>query len=569
MLIQGEPPRAARSISWKARTAGAVVTCLTLGLGTALPAEAATAPPVKAAPAPKPPPKAVAPKGDAVGSTDWGHLSEAMTLKAVDDSGIWAAKRDLGSMYRITDRAGIQAAWNKGVIDKDVTGKDVTVAVIDTGIAPVAGLDGSHKVVDGPDLSFDGQGAGSRYLDAYGHGTHMAGIIAGEDDKFDTKHPDSTQFAGVAPDARLLNMKVGAADGGADVSQIIAALDWVVEHRKDHGMNVRVVNLAYGTESVQPWQVDPLARAVENAWNAGLVVVTAAGNDGLAASSLLMPAADPHVLAVGAVDNSGTSTTIDDVVADFTNGGSNARRPDVLAPGRSIVSLRVPGSYIDDVHPEGLVTGDTSERFFRGSGTSQATAMVSGEVALLLSARPSLTPDQVKAILMATADPLTATTPAMGAGVVDLPAALTAAVPSTAAAGALPSSSGTGSLEASRGGAHVIDPDSGEELTGETDATGNAWDGAAWATSSSRGTSWSDNNWMGNVWTGRGWDKDSWRAAGWSGSSWSGVPWSQHQWSNAQWQARGWRNKGWEARGWRDEDWQARGWRARGWRQLP
>ena len=201
----------------------------------------------------------------------------------------------------------------------------------------------------------------------------------------------------MAPDAKLLNMKVGAADGGADVSQVIAALDWVVEHRKDHGMNVRVVNLAYGTESAQPWQVDPLARAVENAWNAGLVVVTAAGNDGLDAPSLLMPAVDPHVLAVGAVDNVGTPTTADDVVADFTSGGNETRRPDVLAPGKSVVSLRVPGSYVDDQHPEGLVTGDDSERFFRGSGTSQATAVVSGEVALLLSARPSLTPDQVKA----------------------------------------------------------------------------------------------------------------------------------------------------------------------------
>ena len=285
-------------------------------------------------------------------------------------------------------RQRIQAAWNKGVIDKEVTGKDVTVAVIDTGIAPVAGLDGHEKVVNGPDLSFDGQSAGTRYLDGYGHGSHMAGITAGEDEKFDPKHPDATRFAGVAPDASLLNMKVGSADGGADVSQVIAALDWVVEHRKDHGMHVRVVNLAYGTESVQPWQVDPLARAVENAWNAGLVVVTAAGNDGLAAPSLLMPAVDPHVLAVGAVDNVGTSTRADDVVADFTSGGNASRRPDVLAPGRSVVSLRVPGSYVDELHPEGLVDGDTSERFFRGSGTSQATAVVSGEVALLLSARP-------------------------------------------------------------------------------------------------------------------------------------------------------------------------------------
>ena len=478
-------------------------------------------------------------------------------------------------MYSLTARAGIQAAWNKRVIDKEVTGKDITVAVIDTGVAPVAGLDGNEKIVNGPDLSFDGQTAGSRYLDGFGHGSHMAGIIAGKDDKYDTKHPNAAQFAGVAPDAKLLNMKVGAADGGADVSQVIAALDWVVEHRKDHGMNVRVVNLAYGTESAQPWQVDPLARAVENAWNAGLVVVTAAGNDGLDAPSLLMPAVDPHVLAVGAVDDVGTPTTADDVVADFTSGGNDTRRPDVLAPGKSVVSLRVPGSYVDEQHPEGLVTGDDSERFFRGSGTSQATAVVSGEVALLLSARPSLTPDQVKAILMSTADPLTASPdPAMGAGVTDLPAALTAAVPSTTAAAELPDSTGTGSLEASRGGEHVVDPISGDVLSGEVVAIGSPWDGAAWAAASTKGTSWSGGAWNGDVWTGKGWDKDEWRAAGWTGTSWSGVAWSKHSWPEAQWEARGWRGKGWEARGWRGEDWKARGWReeswhARGWRTLP
>ena len=493
----------------------------------------------------------------------------------MDDSGAWLARRDLGSMYSLTARAGIQAAWNKGVIDKEVTGKDVTVAVIDTGVAPVAGLDGNGKVVNGPDLSFEGQAAGSRYIDGYGHGSHMAGIIAGADEKFDPKHPDPTKFAGVAPDAELLNMKVGSADGGADVSQVIAALDWVVEHRKEHGMNVRVVNLAYGTASVQPWQVDPLARAVENAWKAGLVVVTAAGNDGLDAPSLLMPAVDPHVLAVGAVDNVGTSTTADDVVADFTSGGNASRRPDVLAPGKSVVSLRVPGSYVDDQHPEGLVAGDASERFFRGSGTSQATAVVSGEVALLLSARPSLTPDQVKAVLMSTADPLTANPgPVMGAGVTDLPAALTATAPSATAAAVLPDSTGTGSLEASRGGEHVLDPESGAVLSGEVDALGTPWDGAAWVAASTRGTSWSDGSWNGDVWTGKGWDKNSWRAVGWTGTSWSGVAWSKHQWSDAQWEARGWRGRGWEARGWRGDEWEARSWReeswrARSWRGLP
>jgi serine protease AprX len=292
-------------------------------------------------------------------------------------------------------------------------------------------------------------------------------------------------------------------------------------------------------------------------------VVTAAGNDGLDAPSLLMPAVDPHVLAVGAVDNVGTTTSDDDVVADFTNGGSSARRPDVLAPGKSVVSLRVPGSYVDTEHPEGLVSGDASGRFFRGSGTSQATAVVSGEVALLLQARPSLTPDQVKTLLKSTADPLVANAnPAMGAGVTDLVGALKGPVPSASDAVSLPDSTGRGSLEASRGGEHVVDPVNGAVLSGEVDAVGLPWDAAAWSAASAKGTSWSDGSWNGQVWTGKGWDKTDWRAAGWTGSSWSGVAWSQHPWSGSTWEARSWRDTGWSARSWREESWLARSWRS-------
>ena len=211
--------------------------------------------------------------------------------------------------------------------------------------------------------------------------------------------------------------------------------------------------------------MDPLAKAVENAWNHGILVVASAGNDGLGTDHLVMPAADPHVLAVGAADNSGTEETGDDVVAEFTNGGNAARRPDVLAPGKSVVSLRDPGSYIDQLHPEGLVPQDAAQRFFRGSGTSQAAAVVAGEAALLFSAEPKLTPDLVKSLLMRTARPLSTTNPAQGAGVtaVGRAVALVKAkqVPAVTAAAA-PGSTGLGSLEASRGGEHVVDPQTGD-----------------------------------------------------------------------------------------------------------
>jgi serine protease AprX len=490
--------------------------------------------------------------------SEWGD-DDGQGARATRN-GSWDASIDLGSMYNLTRSVGAQRAWAQGV-----TGQGVTVALIDTGVAPVPGLDAPDKVLDGPDLSYESQTPATRYLDGYGHGTHMAGIIAGADAGLDPQRPVAGKFAGVAPGAQLLNMKVAAGDGGADVSQVIAALDWVVEHRNDVGMNVRVANLSYGTESLQSWQVDPLARAVENAWNHGIFVVASAGNSGLQSPTLLMPARDPHIMAVGAVDHDGTASTLDDDVADFTNGGNVGRRPDLLAPGKSVVSLRVPSSYVDLTHPEGRLAGDSAGRFFRGSGTSQAAAVVAGEAALLFQANPNLTPDQVKAALLQTSRPLTLDrSPAQGAGVTDVGAAVTLVrsrlgLPTLRAS--YPASSGLGSLEASRGGEHVLDPMNGVELSGEVDALGSPWNPGAWTSAQDTGTTWVNGAWNGRTWTGTAWQDGKVMAASWTGASWSGLPWADHVWSDDRWEARSWRGDDWEARSWRAASWEARSWR--------
>ncbi|SDR74429.1 serine protease AprX [Nocardioides scoriae] len=495
-----------------------------------------------------------------VAETEWGDDTSKQGKRASKRTGSWDASLDLGSAFSTTRSIGAQAAWALGV-----TGKDVTVAMVDTGTAPVAGLDDGARFLDGPDLSFESQEAGTRYRDGFGHGTHLAGLIAGADRGFDPKRPDPSLFAGVAPDAKLLNVKVGTGDGGADVSQVIAAIDWVVEHRDDAGMRIRVLNLAYGTASTQSWQVDPLARAVENAWRNGILVVSSAGNDGSDGSSLLMPAVDPHVLAVGAVDHRGTIATDDDTVADFSSVGNDERRADVLAPGKSVVSLRAPGSNADLQHPEGLVAGDDEGRYFRGSGTSQAAAIVAGEAALLFDAKPRLTPDEVKAVLMRTARPLGQADPAQGAGVTDVAAALalvrSKATPDVAPS-ALPASTGLGSLEASRGGEHVVDPGTGIALTGEIDALGSAWNGAAWVAAQHQGATWSKGLWNGRAWTGEKWKDKQVLGVRWTGDSWSGKPWADEGWSDDVWQARSWRGNSWKARSWREESWKARSWRS-------
>src|SRR4051794_26205833 len=284
---------------------------------------------------------------------------------------------DKGSLFNIAEVVGAHASYAAGY-----TGKGVGVALIDTGVTQVAGLD-TGNVVNGPDLSFDSQDPATAHVDGFGHGTHLASIIAGRDTAgTPASYLDPSNWHGVAPDATLVNVKVGASNGAVDVSQVIAGIDWVVQHAGDN--HTRVINLSYGTDSVQSSMVDPLAFAVENAWKHGIVVVAAGGNDGDASKTLANPASDPHVIAVGALDTAGTAGTADHSLPSWSTHGTADRHVDVVAPGVSVLGLRVPGGTADQANPQARV----GTRFARASGTSQAAAVVSGEVALLLQANP-------------------------------------------------------------------------------------------------------------------------------------------------------------------------------------
>ncbi len=342
------------------------------------------------------------------------------------------------------------------------------------------------------------------------------------------------------------------------MSQVISAVDWVVKHRNDDARNpIRVLNLSYGTDGVQDYRTDPLTHAVENAWRAGIVVVVAAGNEGFAPGQLNDPAYDPFVLTVGAADTKGTTPIADDTVPGFSSRGDASRRVDVTAPGRSIASLRDPGSYIDSAHPSARFGG----RFFKGSGTSQAAAVVSGAVALLLQQRPNLTPDQVKSILKSTAAPMPlADIAGRGAGEISLTAASAAAAPITTQTWAR--SAGTGSLESARGSQHVADGDI--ELTGERDILG-AWKASTWAKASSAGTSWVGGKWNGRDWTGSCWCGTSWSSQTWSSVTWSGTSWTGRSWAGRSWAGRSWAGSGWSGDGWAGRSWAGRSWAGSGW----
>jgi len=450
-----------------------------------------------------------------------------------------------GSWVHVAHNTHLIEMWQNGF-----TGQGIDVALIDSGVAPVQGL--TTQVINGPDLSFESQAPNLTNVDTYGHGTHMAGLIAGRDSAIPPGKEDedvAKYFVGAAPGARIVSLKVASSDGATDISQVIAAIDWVVQHRNADGLNIRVLNLSFGTDGTQSYQLDPLAYATEVAWLHGIVVVVSAGNAGFGTTKLNDPAYDPYVIAAGADDTKGSDDPKDDSIPQWESRGDSTRHPDIVAPGKSIVSLRDPGGFVDEAFPAARVG---SARFFKGSGSSQAAAIVSGAVATLLQEHPSMTPDQVKALLIDTASHLPNADPvAQGAGLINMHLARSAKIPSVASATqSWPRSSGTGSLQAARGSVQV--EDGGVVLQGEQDIFGDAWNGATWAADSSSGASWSGGAWEGRTWSGGCWCGSSWAGRTWSGSSWDGQAWSGRTWSGRTWTGRTWTSDGWSSGQWSD-----------------
>ena len=455
------------------------------------------------------------------------------------------------SMKSLTEMTGITDFWAQGY-----TGAGVDVALIDTGVTPVQGLAGPNKLIQGPDLSLESQAPNLTHLDTNGHGTFMAGLIAGHDPGLTAPYASAraSMYRGVAPDARIVSLKVGTADGGVDVTQVIAAINWVVDHKNDNGLNIRVLNLSYGTNSTQSYLSDPLSHAAERAWRAGIVVVAAAGNTGYQrgalAPGLADPAYNPFVLAVGGFDDKGTQRGRDDVVGSYSASANvpGARRPDVVAVGSRLQGLRVPNSYIDAQHESGRL----GERYFRGTGTSEAAAVASGTVALLLQKYPGMAPDQVKRMLKVTARQFRRVDPAsQGNGAIDV-GSLAKQLPPTQFGQFHQPADGMGSVELARGHDHISLDD--VVLSGEIDifgkpflpgTSGSSWSGGEWNGSTWSGSSWSGSSWSGSTWSGSSWSGSSWSGSSWSGCSWSGSSWSGSSWSGGVWAGGVWADDYW------------------------
>jgi serine protease AprX len=435
-----------------------------------------------------------------------------------------------------------------------IDGTGVNVAVLDTGVDALPDFAG--RLAGGVDLS----GEGNPFADNFGHGTFVAGLVAGDGAS------SGGAYIGEAPGAGLVAVKVAGASGATDLATVLSGIEWTIDHKA--ALHIGVLNLSLGIQPVTSTMLNPLDRAVEAAWRAGIVVVVAAGNAGPFNGTILSPGDDPLVVTAGAVDDNGTVGAADDSVPDFSSVGPTNTdgwiKPDIVASGRSVISLRAPGSTIDTNYPSARIgTGN-----FVGSGTSFSSAITSGAAALILEAHPDAQPDGVKARLIGTAQPGPLGNPFVdGHGSLDVAKAANAAPASVAQyphPWMPPTPGGTVSLQRSWA-VSAWNPANwhGSQLNGiPWNGTGwenIAWDQAAWndegPATTGTGSSWGGLNWTGSAWNGFSWSGNSWTGSSWSGSSWSGNSWSGNSWSGNSWSGSSWSGSSWSGSSWSGSSW--------------
>jgi serine protease AprX len=368
------------------------------------------------------------------------------------------------------------------------TGQGITVALMDSGIAEHPDLFGKVKT------RVDFVNDGALLLDPAGHGTHIAGVIAA-----------NGTMKGVAPDARLVSIRVLDAYGYGQLSNVVKAFGWLV--RNKNLQTIDVLNISWGAPQATTYHKDLLSALVEIAWFAGITVVVAAGNGGAGTLTVTSPASDPFVVTAGSFDDQGTTSTSDDVESSFSSRGATLdgfAKPDVLAPGRHIVSLRAAGAYNAIAKPGNLRSKSlsASPEYIRMSGTSAAAGFVTGVAALVEAAHRGYTPTQTKGAIVASGRRLVG-----------------ASAPAVDAAAAIDATRGVNAgIKPSK---LLIDmlANGGVRLTGVT------WEGVTWD-----GITWDGVTWEGVTWENIKWDSVSWETVSWETVSWETVTWEGVVW---------------------------------------
>ena len=434
-------------------------------------------------------------------------------------------------------------AWLQGA-----TGRGVTVAILDSGVATDPDLvQPTNRIL--ASVNFADQRV---TRDPGGHGTHVAGIVAGNGTR------SAGEFVGIAPDADIVDVRVLDSAGSGRISSVVRGIEWVVAHQATY--HIRVINLSLGAPVTVSYRTDPLSAAVEIAWQRGLVVVAAAGNSGPRRDTVISPGTDPYVITVGATDDAGTVSRGDDTLAPFSAWGAaegNAK-PDLVAPGRRIVSLRVPGSALDTLFPDRVVTAQNGATYIRLTGTSMATPVVSGAVALLLEGRPDLTPDQVKALLTQTTqsygqdsgvplpDPI-----ADGSGLLDVAAALSAATGTAQSSSLVPGGTIPGGIVPQSTPPPTQDLPRANRGLRPADGFARALFSVLYGTP----LRWKDLTLGGIPWETLTWDSVAWDSVAWDNFAWDSVAWDSVAWDSVAWDSIAWDSVAWDSVAWDSVAW--------------
>jgi serine protease AprX len=399
------------------------------------------------------------------------------------------------------------------------SGRGITVAVLDSGVAADGDLGGRVLASVGFAGAHD-----STHPDRGGHGTHIAGTIAG------SGYKSAGEYVGMAPNANVVDVQVLDQNGNGRVSSVLRGMEWVLAHQAQ--FNIRVMNMSFGAPSAGSYKFDPFCAAAEVAWKKGIVVVTAAGNLGPSNGKVESPGISPYVVTVGSTDDHGTLTLTTDTLGWWSSWGTpqdSTARPDLVAPGRRVASVYVPGSTLATHLPDHVVIAGNGSKYFRLTGTSMSTAVVSGAAALVLEHQPSLKPDQVKKIL-------TSTTRAFGTV-------------------AMPAGAGTGVLDAYSAW--------GSDVRGSSNAGQRLSDGAArtlypvaygqplvWKSLTYLGTNWSAYTWVTLPWNDPTWDNIAWDNIAWDNIAWDNIAWDQTSWDNIAWDNIAWDSSEWDNIAW-------------------
>jgi serine protease AprX len=410
------------------------------------------------------------------------------------------------------------------------TGQGVTVAVLDTGIDNLP--DFSGRLIGGVDLT----NGNNPFQDSYGHGTFVAGLIAGNGAS------SNGQYSGEAPGAKLVSIKVAGADGTTHLGTLISGLQWAVDNQSAYA--IRVVNISLGFQPTQSTVNNPMDQAVEAAWNAGIAVVTSAGNAGPFNGTILSPGDDPLAITAGALDDMASSAIANDEMTDFSSAGPTSPdgwiKPDLVTSGRSVVSLAAPGSTIYNNFPSARI-GSAN---FVGSGTSFSAAITSGAAALVLASNPGLTPNQLKARLLGSTYP-----GPVGNPFVDGHGALNAYAAAT-----------SGAMNLSQSAANLSPTSKNTTVSLAPTRPADSWNAGLWSGISlaqppSSGPTWNGDTWNGSdwnswTWTGREWNDSAWTGAAWNGSAWAGSAWTGREWNGSAWAGCAWTGREWNGSAW-------------------